>query len=153
MLENEYQTQLSLRGSDKVSISMVSNFETDEPMLSSETWNSISRDLATGARAFALGAAIAAGVGQLEVVGPAAATAAIASEASKLAAQMAAATRAQEEEAAKAKAEAAAKAKAEYEAQMRGIERGVRDAMDRVSRGDYRDPPTRERADTISRMC
>jgi len=144
---NEYHGQIAIRNSDKVA-STLANSESNDPLISSDTWQSWSDKFEAGAKAFGV---IGGGAGlskdpRIQTIGTAAnATAAVATVLAEAAKQQAESAKAKEKQNAERKA---------FEKQLKeGMDRSMRDHNDRMSRGEYRDPPSRERMAEIGRMA
>jgi hypothetical protein len=143
---NEYQSQFALRGSDTMAKAFTS-FDAGAA-LSSDTWSSLAEKLESAAKMFE---AIGAGTSlskdaKTQAISKAATlTGYVGKVLADIARQKAAEAKAKEKQAAERKA---------FEKQLReGIDRSMRDHMDKVSRGEYRDPPTRETMDRIGRTA
>lgn len=140
---DEYSGQFAIRASDNTILALAS--ASPEPLISSETWHAWGEKFEAGEKAFTVVAGLAAVTGAEPMALAAGATAAVATVAAEIAKQQEAAAKAQE------KANADKKA---FEKQLRdSMDRAMRDHSDRMSRGDYRDPPSRERMAEIGRMA
>jgi len=136
---NEYQTQLALRSSDAIALS-VTRSNDDGPIISSQTWHEWGDKFETGAKVLGAigGVSVLSRDPRTKTIGEAAtATAAVASALAEMAKQQEAAARVIEKQIAERNA---------LEKQMRaGMDRSMKEHSERMKSGEYRDPPTRER--------
>lgn len=142
----EYQSQLSIRNSDK-SVATVSNSNINEPLISSDTWHEWSEKFETSAKALGTMAALTAG--RKGVIANVSNTATIVAGIATIAAEVSK----KQEVLAKEKENIARERKAAERQMRESVDRGMREHNDRMSRGEYRDPPTRERMSEIGRIA
>ncbi len=151
---NEYSAQIALRRSDR-SAKTLSKVNMELPLISSESWQTITNGFENGAKGFD----IIGGMAQVSknryaaaVAAAAAATAAAAEAAALVTKQLAEQARQQE---IKVQAERKRQQRIQQErARVRErLERAERDHYERMERGQYRDPPSRERMAEIGRMA
>jgi len=142
---NEYKTQLAIRASDKIALVAATKREYGDPVVSSDTWETAKERFETGSKVLKAAAAGAALGRRGEAAGVAAAGAALMDLGADIAKQKAEAARAQEK---------AANERRALERQMKeSVERGMREHQERMGRGEYRDPPTREQQERIGRIA
>lgn len=145
MANNEYTSLHNIRFSDRTINVLKTDNNYNDPVISSATWGGWVDKFEAGSTAFSLMGDIAAARGNGKVAAAAHLTAAVAKAAAELANRM--------QSEAKVREQAAADKRALDRAIKDAVDRGMRDHNDRMSRGDYRDPPSRERMSEIGRMA
>lgn len=158
VLHNEYSQRISLRNSDK-SINTSTNLSAISSQLSSENWEQLSdgfenaKDTATAISGFA-GVIKHPLAKSVSLAAAAAAAAGLAAEKfAKKQAEIAKANEAKAKEAQRIREKRAREARARAKRIKENSERAGREHRESMRRGEYRDPPTRERMAEIGRTC
>jgi hypothetical protein len=142
---NEYKLLLVLRASDKAASVTAKNPDYGDPVVDSGTWELAKDRFEAGSKTMKALGAVAVFAGQVEAVPVAIAGAALMDLGAEVAKQ--------EAEKAKAKERAANERRAAEKQMNDHVERNMHEQRERLSRGDYRDPPTREQMDRSSSIA